>query len=147
MISPELIGTCVAAGTVLIERSRLRLFAAAVGLREPVYLDAEAARAAGYPDLLVPPTFCFTLETDLPGRRPIPQVLGVAPERVLHGEQEIEWVNDAFAGQAVTVDSRITGIESRKGGAIELVERRTDVIHADGRPVAHLRNVVVVKRG
>lgn len=145
MIARELLGTCVAAGHVLIERGRLRLFAQAVGLREPVYLDPEAARAAGYPDLLVPPTYCFTLETDLPGRRPIAEVLDVPPARVLHGEQEFEWLHDAFAGQTVHVETRISGIESKKGRRMELVERLTAITHADGRPVARLRNVVVVR--
>ncbi len=40
-----------------MERGRLRMFAAAIGETDPIYTDVEAARAAGHPDLPVPPTF------------------------------------------------------------------------------------------
>ncbi len=145
MIDRALIGTRVAGGAVLVERGRLRLFAAAVGWRDPACFDLDAARAAGYPDLLMPPSYCFTLETDLPGRRPIAQVLQVPPASVLHGEQSFEWHGDAFAGQTLHLDCRISAIDAKKNGALERVERRTAITQADGRPVAHLCSVVVVR--
>lgn len=147
MIDRALIGTTVASGAVRVERGRLRLFAKAVGLRDPACFDLDAARAAGYPDLLVPPTYAFTLESDLPGRRAIADVLGVPPARMLHGEQSFEWLGDAFAGQTLHVAARITGIGSKKGGLLDAVERRTTVTHADGRPVANLVSILVVRHG
>jgi hypothetical protein len=51
-----LIGQITAVTDVQIDRSQLRLFAKVVGLKEAVYTDVHAARAKGYPDLLVPLT-------------------------------------------------------------------------------------------
>jgi hypothetical protein len=52
--------------TLDVERGRLRQFAHAIGETRAVYVDETAARAAGYPDLPVPPTFLFCLEMDRP---------------------------------------------------------------------------------
>ena len=40
-----------------VGREKIREFARAVGESEPLYLDLEAARAAGHPDLVAPPMF------------------------------------------------------------------------------------------
>lgn len=53
-------------GVVTVERGRLALFARVTGQTDPVYTDVAAARAAGHPDLPVPPTFIFGLELEAP---------------------------------------------------------------------------------
>ncbi|MPY78402.1 MAG: hypothetical protein GEV04_07875, partial [Actinophytocola sp.] len=47
-----------------IERGRLRFFAKAIGQKDPIYSDVDAARRAGHPDLPVPPTFFFSMELE-----------------------------------------------------------------------------------
>ena len=64
MIDRSIVGTEEPARTFDVERGRLRFFAKAIGETDPVYTDVEAARAAGHPDLPVPPTFLFGLELD-----------------------------------------------------------------------------------
>ena len=44
-----------------IERGRIRFFSRTIGETNPVYLDVEAARAAGHRDIVVPPTYLFNL--------------------------------------------------------------------------------------
>jgi hypothetical protein len=44
-----------------VGREKIREFAEAVGDSNPVYLDAEAAKALGHPDVIAPPTFPFVL--------------------------------------------------------------------------------------
>ena len=43
--------------TYAIGREKVREYAYAVGESEPLYLDVEAARAAGYADVVAPPMF------------------------------------------------------------------------------------------
>ena len=40
-----------------VERDHVVQFADAIGTDDPVFRDPEAARAAGYPDQVAPPTF------------------------------------------------------------------------------------------
>src|SRR5262249_34318349 len=40
-----------------VSRVKIADFAEAIGDRNPLYTDASAARAAGYPDVIAPPTF------------------------------------------------------------------------------------------
>ncbi|HBO54429.1 MAG TPA: hypothetical protein DD664_04815, partial [Janibacter terrae] len=47
-----------------VGREHIRDFAEAVGATDPVHHDLEAARAAGYADLVAPPTFAV-----IPGQR------------------------------------------------------------------------------
>ena len=50
--------------TATVERGRLRFFARVVGLDDSEFTSLERARAAGHPDLPVPPTFLFGLELE-----------------------------------------------------------------------------------
>ena len=40
-----------------VGREKIREFARAIGATDPLHLDPEAARAAGYLDVVAPPTF------------------------------------------------------------------------------------------
>ncbi|HEY9265413.1 MAG TPA: MaoC family dehydratase N-terminal domain-containing protein, partial [Mycobacterium sp.] len=63
-LDPSAIGTQLPAATMTVDRARLRFFAKAIGETDPVYTDVDAARAAGHPDLPVPPTFLFSIELE-----------------------------------------------------------------------------------
>ena len=41
----------------IVETGKIREYAKALGLEDPVYTDVEAANEAGYPNLVAPPTF------------------------------------------------------------------------------------------
>ena len=45
-----------------VGREKVREFAAAVGAEHPVHHDVEAARAAGYADVVAPPTFAVVVQ-------------------------------------------------------------------------------------
>ena len=64
MIDKNLIGYSFEPVQLAVEVGRLKFVAKALGLTDPVYSDAEKARAEGYSDLLAPPTFPFMLESD-----------------------------------------------------------------------------------
>lgn len=138
------VGTSTPPSTVLVERGRLRLFAKATGQDDPVYVDEAAARAAGHPDLPVPPTFLFGLELEMPDPFAWITDLGVDMTQVLHGTQSFAYDAMAYAGDTLTATSTITDVYSKKGGALEFVQRRTAVTR-DGEPVATLDQTIVVR--
>jgi len=145
MIDRSWVGREIAPSELEIERGRLRAFASAIGETNPVYSDLAAARAAGHPDLPVPPTFLFAAEMDNGRMFGMLGEMGVPLARLLHGEQGYSYHQPVHAGDTVVVTSRIASIYDKKGGALEFVEKLSDVRNQEGDLVAELRTVFVVR--
>ncbi|RJG03276.1 MaoC family dehydratase N-terminal domain-containing protein [Noviherbaspirillum sedimenti] len=117
---------------VEVERGRLRLFAKANGETNPVYSDVEAARAAGYPDLPVPPSFLGNaVELDIPDPLSWMSAIGIDTSSTLHGEQSMVYHAMAFAGDNLTLHRRIVDVYTKKGGALEFAVKKTDIMRGD----------------
>lgn len=143
MLDTRLIGQTLHTASIEVEKGALRLFAKAVGETDPVYTDVDAARAAGYPSLPVPPTFLFCLESQAadPGR--VIEIAGLDLRRILHAEQQFDHHAMAFAGDRLTFVARIGDIYAKKGGALEFVVTETRVTNQHGAHVADLRAALV----
>jgi acyl dehydratase len=129
---------------VAVERGRLLLFAKATGQTEPEFVDVSTARSLGHPDLPVPPTFLFGLELDQPDPFGWLLALGVPLTSVLHGTQSFCYHAPVHAGDSLTFASTIVDVYEKKDGALEFIERRTEVTR-DGQPVATLDQTIVVR--
>lgn len=129
--------------SVEVERSRLRAFARATGQEHPLFLDEAAARAAGHPALLVPPTFLFCLAMEGPNPQEIFERLGVNYAHVLHGEQHFDYHRPACAGQTLHFEPRIGRLYAKKRGALRFFEWINRVMDGDGHTLADLRSVMV----
>ena len=147
MIDRRYIGHALPAFTVDVEKGRLRFCAKAIGQTDPVYVDEEAARAAGHPGLPVPPTFLFCLEMESPNPAAIRDLLGMDYKRLLHGEQGFTYHAMAHAGDTLTFSQRIEDIYDKKNGALEFVVRKTRVTNQRDELVAELRCVTVIRNG
>lgn len=141
----DLIGTKVEPFSATAERSQLAFFARVIGLDDPIYTDVAAARAAGHPDLPLPPTFLFSLELLRPNPRGVLGELGIDMRSVLHGEQGFEYHAMAFAGDELTFTGEYTDYYEKKGGAMRFLLRRTDVTRGD-EPIATLTNTLISRR-
>lgn len=122
-----------------VEREKIRDFALAVGEDNPVFLDAEAAHLAGYPELLAPPTFTVTQIFQVP-RDEREKRLGanLHYERVLHGEQEFHYNRLPVAGEKLTGKMRIAKDfvkEGKRGGRMRFVTYETVFTDANGDEV------------
>jgi len=108
-------GAKTAPVTVPVEAARIRAFCAAIGETAPVHTDEAAARAAGHPGLLAPPTFAQTLqnlaETALAaqGSPGLLALLKADFARILHGQESYSLHAPIHAGDAITVQHEITG--------------------------------------
>ena len=123
-------------GTVLprtppyqVTRVKIREFADALGDRNPLHHDVQAARRAGHADLVAPPTFAIVVTREagqalirLPG-------LGLDYSRVVHGEQGFQHVQPIVAGQELTTTLEITAM--RTAGRHEILTYRADVHEGD----------------
>jgi acyl dehydratase len=145
MIDRRWIGHHLGRSVLAIERSRLRFFAKAIGESDPVYTDEDVARAAGYVDLPAPPTFLFAAELDSGATDRMLADLEVPIASILHGEQGFTYHRTACAGDVVTVESTITDLYVKKGGALQFIVKASRAVNQRDELIAELRTVIVVR--
>jgi acyl dehydratase len=111
-------------------------------------MNEAAARAAGYRGLVAPPTFAFCLNM-MAATEPseMLRVLGIDPQKVLHGEQSFTYHSPICAGDVLTFRIRVADIYVKKGGALEFVVQETAVTNLSGQPVVNMRGVTVIRHG
>lgn len=125
--------------TLPVTEDRVLAFAEAVGEDNPVILDAENARRAGFPSNVAPPTFTVTQIFEVP-RDERERRLGadLRYERVLHGEQEFVYKRLPVAGEKLTGSMRISKDitkEGKRGGQMRFVTYETVFTDDDGQEV------------
>src|SRR5579875_3685352 len=86
-----------------VGREKIREFADAVNDPNPLYRDREAARAAGYDDVIAPPTFPIVLTLRAGHQVIMDPDLGIDYSRVVHGEQRFVHARPVVAGDALQV--------------------------------------------
>ena len=129
---------------VQIDCWRIEQFVRAIGETNPVYLDDEFARAAGYRATPAPPTFLFCLSYDVPDQTFALRELGADLKGILHGEQTFTYHEPVCVGDRLTIRSKITDIYAKKGGALEFMVRDSMVDAEDGRRMAELHEVLIM---
>ncbi|HEY1972087.1 MAG TPA: MaoC family dehydratase N-terminal domain-containing protein [Pseudonocardia sp.] len=98
-----------------VGREKIREFATAVGEHSPLCHEVAAARAAGYPDLVAPPSFpvVFTMpriEAFL--REP---AFGWRFEGTVHGDQKIVFSRPIHAGDELVTVVHVVSLRTRAG--------------------------------
>ena len=140
------IGRQLSSFTFDVERSQLRLFAKSIGEKRAMYLDVDAAKAAGYRDLPAPPTFPFTIGMNPADQFDMLKAIDVDLARVLHGEQSFEYFGPICAGDRVRVKREIVDAYEKKSGALSFFV--IGLIYEDARsakPFCTARQVVVAR--
>jgi len=117
----------------IVGREKIREFAAAIGADDPLYHDPEAARAAGYADVVAPPTFP-TVVTMAASRQIVNDPgLGLDYTRVVHGDQRFSYTRPVVAGDTLICTNTVEEI-TRRGGH-DFLTPRTDVTSESGEPI------------
>ena len=127
---------------VEVTRNDIRRFAAAIGDDNPLYTDREAAKAAGYADVIAPPTFLISASTGGGGGGFILEPeLGLNFAMVVHGEQSFAFTRPVQAGDVLVLEQRIEDITAK--GSNELMTLVTEVTTETGEHVATVTNTIV----
>jgi acyl dehydratase len=98
-----------------VGREKIKEYARAVGETNPLHLDHEAARAAGYADVVAPPMFAVVYCSPAMGPAYFDPELGIDFSRLVHGGQEFKWGPLVVAGDEITTTVSVTSIEERGG--------------------------------
>ncbi|WP_168160031.1 FAS1-like dehydratase domain-containing protein [Steroidobacter denitrificans] len=129
-----------------VERGRLLFFARTIGETHPIFIDDEAAAAAGLPGLAAPPTYAFSLELDQPKPFAVLEALGVRLDRVLHGTQRFIYHVPICAGDRITLQSVVEDIYEKKDGAMAFIVMRTTATNQRGEIAVEMTKTVVVRQ-
>ena len=128
-----------------VEKGAIRRFVDAVGDPNPIYVDEEAARAAGFAALVAPPTFPAVLAMNERFRHS----LDLGTRSLLHGEQQIEYGRPILAGDRITVVSRVADVQERAGssGPMDILVLEDEGRDPQGALVFRTRSTLVLRRG
>jgi len=113
-LSTDAVGKSYPPLTYAVGREKVREYALAVGERDPLHLDTEAARTAGYADLVAPPMFTVVYAAPAMGPAIFDPEVGIDFALMVHGAQEFAWGPLVIAGDEVTTSVEVKGIEERE---------------------------------
>jgi acyl dehydratase len=127
-----------------VERSAIRRFADAIGDPNPMYQDEAAARAAGYPALVAPPTFPVALTSNERFRHS----LDLGTRSVLHADQQFEYARALVAGDRIRVITRVADVAERPGtsGPMDVLVLEDEGRDEKGELVFRSRETLILRR-
>jgi acyl dehydratase len=125
-VKTEAIGKAYPSVTYAVGREKIREYASAVGETNPVYLDLEAAQAAGYDDLVAPPMFAVVYAARAVGPAILDPEVGINFAMMVHAGQEFVWGPVVVAGDEVTTTASVKDISDRGGMGFYVFESVSD---------------------
>jgi acyl dehydratase len=143
-VNPELLGREFApTAPYLVGREKVREFARAVFATSPLNHDPAAARAAGYSDIVAPPTFPVVVQEATLAQLLAEPDGGIDFSMVVHGEQRFSYSRPIVAGDELTATLSVTSIKSLGGNA--MVTASSEIVDAAGEHVVTAISTLVVR--
>jgi acyl dehydratase len=143
-VNPELQGREFApTAPYLVGREKVREFARAVFATSPINLDPEAARAAGYSDIVAPPTFAVVIQESTLAQLLAEPDAGIDFTRVVHGDQRFTYTRPIVAGDELTATLRVASVKSLGGHS--MVTAESSIVDATGAHVVTAISTLVVR--
>lgn len=145
-VTGELVGrTFALPEAYLVGREHIRDFARAVFATNPIHTDVDAARAAGYLDLVAPTTYLAVLQhRALEVLMHDPQ-FDVELKNIVHGDQRFTFNRPVIAGDEIHAQLEVTSV--RALGANAMVQATTTFTDAAGETVATTIATLIVGGG
>ena len=124
-----------------VSRVKIAEFATAIGDSSPLCRDRAAAQAAGYPDVVAPPTFAIVITSANSARLIADPDLGVNYAMVVHGEQRFAYDRPLRAGDVVVAQTTVESI--RQVRSLTTMATVTEISTVDGEHVCTAHSTLV----
>jgi acyl dehydratase len=124
-----------------VSRVKIAEFATAIGDASPLCRDRAAAQAAGYPDVVAPPTFAIVITAADSARLIADPDLGVNYAMVVHGEQSFAYDRPLRAGDVVVAQTTIESIKQVR--SLTTMATTTEITTVDGERVCTAHSTLV----
>lgn len=126
-----------------VGREKVREFAKAVFATDPASFDVDAARAAGHPDLVAPPTFAVVIQEQTLHQLIDDDEAGIDFSRVVHGDQRFRFTRPIVAGDELTATLTVSSIKQLGGHS--MVTADTAIADLSGAHVVTAISTLVVR--
>ncbi|MEO7720344.1 MAG: MaoC family dehydratase N-terminal domain-containing protein [Pseudolysinimonas sp.] len=127
----------------LVGREKVREFARAVLATSPLSLDPLAARAAGYSDVVAPPTFAVVVQEHTLAQLLSDPDAGIDFSRVVHGDQRFSFTRPIVAGDELTATLTVTSVKTLGGHS--MVTAESAIVDSAGLHVVTATSTLVVR--
>jgi acyl dehydratase len=114
-VKTQAIGKSYEPAQYAVGREKIREYAHAVGETNPLHLDVDAARAAGYADVVAPPMFAAVYSVPSLGPSLFDPEIELNIMMMVHGSQEFEWGEPVVAGDEISTRASVKDISERDG--------------------------------
>jgi acyl dehydratase len=114
-VETKAVGKTYPPAVYAVGREKVREYAYAVGETNQLHLDPEAARAAGYADVVAPPMFAVVYSAPVMGPAVLDPEVGINLAMMVHGGQEFVWGPPVVAGDEITTTATVKDISARDG--------------------------------
>ena len=130
-IDRRFLGYALPVFTVVASAERIERFAKAIGLDER--------------GTCAPPTFMKAVEGENNNSRRILEAMGVPLARVLHAEQQFDYLAPIHAGDKLQVQRTVTDIYDKRNGEMEFIVIESRISREDGTDIGRSRQLVLVR--
>jgi acyl dehydratase len=129
--------------TYEVSRAKIKEFADAIGDANPLYRDPAAAKAAGFPDVIAPPTFLTVVNLAAINAIVTDPELGLDYSRMVHGDQSFTYERPVHAGDVIAVTTTVDDVMNRAGN--DFITMRAEARDADDALVVTVGAQLVVR--
>jgi acyl dehydratase len=124
-----------------VSRVKIAEFAEAIGEPSELCRDKAAARRAGYPDVIAPPTFAIVIAMASTASMHSEPGLGLDYSMVVHGEESFSHSRPLHAGDVVVATTTVESI--RVVGTMSMLVTSTDISTTGGEHVCTAKSTLV----
>ena len=128
-----------------IEKQRVKFFSKATGQTDPVYFDEDIAKEKGFPSLLAPPTFLTTVSHEQKNPYQYLHDLSINMKNVLHAGQSYKYHDLVFAGDQITMESKIKNMYDKKNGSLQFIEFESIFLNQNKKLTVESLSTLVIR--
>jgi acyl dehydratase len=132
-VDDSAVGKEYPAATYEVGVEKIHEYANAVGEGAAVHRDREAAKAAGFRDVVAPPMFAVVYSSPALGPAVLDPEVGINFAAMVHGGQEFVWGEPVCAGDEITTTARVAEITEKDGKGFYVFESTS--VNQDGDEV------------
>jgi len=136
--------------TFEVEKGNIRDFAVAIGDLDPMFFDEDYAKQTRFGGIIASNTFNHAFRGDKSTLlKAIPQTGDNIPEKLLHGEHEIEYFKPVRPGDTIRFKIKIVDIFEREGkrsGVMDVVVLEVPCFNQHDENVLTYRQTFVIRR-
>ena len=142
-IKTDAVGKEWPATTYQVGREKIKEYASALGIDNPVHFDVGEAHRAGFRDVVAPPMFAVVYSSPAVAPAILDPEVELNFAAMVHGGQEFEWDEPACSGDEITTTAKCLSIEEKDGKGFYVFE--TNSVNQDGGQVARGTWTLIVR--